>query len=114
MVQQWIIINGTLSAIGAMLAFAHPASILSAFIAAPLTSLNPAISVGMVSAAVETHFRKPSVGDFSRLRGDVCRLGGWWSNRVAHAFVVFFLSGIGGVLGTYFASYQIFEAVTAV
>ena len=114
MVEQWIIINGTLSAIGAMLAFAHPISILSAFIAAPITSLNPAISVGMVSAAVETHFRKPSVGDFSRLRSDVCHLRGWWSNRVAHTFVVFFLSGMGGVMGTYFASYKIFETVTAV
>lgn len=113
MVQQWILINGTLSAIGATLAFAHPVSILSAFVAAPITSLNPAISVGMVSAAVETHFRKPSVGDFSRLRSDVCRFGGWWSNRVAHTFVVFFLSGVGGVMGTYFASYKVFETVTA-
>ena len=114
MVEQWVIINGTLSAIGAMLAFAHPVSIISAFVAAPITSLNPAISVGMVSAAVETRFRKPSVGDFSRLRSDVCHLGGWWSNRVAHTFVVFFLSGVGGVMGTYFASYKIFETVTAV
>lgn len=113
MVQDWIIINGTLAAIGAMIALAHPVSIVSAFIAAPITSLNPAISAGMVAAAVETHFRRPSVGDFSRLRSDVCRIGGWWSNRVAHTFVVFFLSGMGSVIGTYVAGYRIFESVTA-
>lgn len=114
MVQEWIVINGTLAAIGATIALAHPASILSAFFAAPITSLNPTISAGMVTAAVETYFRKPSVGDFSRLRSDVCHVGGWWSNRVAHTFVVFFLSGMGSVIGTYIAGYRIFESVTTV
>ena len=39
----WFIGNGVLSALGAALAFAHPLAIVSAFFAAPLTSLNPAI-----------------------------------------------------------------------
>ncbi len=114
MVQQWVVINGTLAALGALIALAHPMTILSAFVAAPLTSLNPTISAGVVSAAVETFFRKPRVGDFSRLRDDAGRIGGWWSNRVAHTFVVFFLTGVGSVIGTYIAGYQIFEAITAV
>ena len=79
MVQQWVVINGTLAAFGALIAFAHPMTILSAFVAAPLTSLNPTISAGVVSAAVETFFRKPRVGDFSRLRDDASSIGGWWS-----------------------------------
>jgi len=112
MVEQWVLINGTLAALGAMIALAHPLAIISAFVAAPITSLNPAISAGMVSAAVQTFFRKPSVGDFSRLRNDACRFSGWWSNRVAHTFVVFFLTGFGSVIGTYVAGYKIFEAVT--
>ena len=112
MVQQWVVINGTLAAIGALIALAHPMTILSAFVAAPLTSLNPTISAGVVSAAVETFFRKPRVGDFSRLRDDASRVGGWWSNRVAHTFVVFFLTGLGSVIGTYIAGYQIFQAIT--
>ena len=111
MVQQWVVINGTLAAVGALIAFAHPMTILSAFVAAPLTSLNPAISAGVVSAAVETFFRKPSVGDFSRLRDDASSIGGWWRNRVAHTFVVFFMTGLGSVIGTYIAGYQIFEAI---
>lgn len=112
MVQQWVIINGTLAAIGALIALAHPLTILSAFIAAPLTSLNPTISAGVVSAAVETFFRKPRVGDFSSLRDDASHISGWWSNRVAHTFVVFFLTGMGSVIGTYIAGYQIFQAIS--
>lgn len=114
MVQQWVVINGTLAAIGALIALAHPLTIVSAFVAAPLTSLNPTISAGVVSAAVESVLRKPRVGDFSRLRDDACRIGGWWSNRVAHTFVVFFLTGLGSVVGTYIAGYKIFEAIAVV
>ncbi len=114
LVQQWVVINGTLAALGALIALAHPVTILSAFVAAPLTSLNPAISAGVVAAAVETLFRKPSVGDFSRLRADTSRMSGWWSNRVAHTFVVFFLSGVGSVIGTYVAGYKIFESIAVV
>ena len=42
----WILVNGALSALGAALAFGHPLTILSAFVAAPLTSLNPMIAAG--------------------------------------------------------------------
>ncbi len=37
----WILWNGSFSAIGTLLAFGHPLAILTAFFAAPLTSLNP-------------------------------------------------------------------------
>ena len=114
MIEEWVVINGTLAAIGALIALGHPITILSAFVAAPLTSLNPTISAGVVSAAVETFLRKPSVGDFSSLRDDASRIGGWWSNRVAHTFVVFFFTGLGSMIGTYIAGYKIFEAITAV
>jgi len=112
MIQQWVVINGTLAAIGALVALAHPVTILGAFLSAPLTSLNPTISAGVVTAAVETFFRKPRVGDFSSLRDDTCRLKGWWSNRVAHTLVVFFLTSLGSAVGTYIAGYRIYEAIS--
>ena len=39
MVLDWILITGGLSALGTAMALAHPLSILSAFLAAPLTTL---------------------------------------------------------------------------
>lgn len=105
----WVVINGSLAALGALIALAHPITIIVAFIAAPLTSLNPMIGAGMVTAGVEIYLRKPSVGDFGRLRSDTTSLKGWWQNRVTRILLVFLFSTLGSVAGTYIAGFRIFE-----
>jgi pheromone shutdown-related protein TraB len=112
LVADWVLINGGLSALGALLARAHPVTVLTAFLAAPLTSLNPMIGAGMVTAVVEVLLRKPNVGDFARLKSDVVHLKGWWSNRVARILLVFLFSTIGSAIGTYVAGFRIFERLT--
>ncbi len=107
LVGSWILITGGLCALGTLIAGGHPLTILSGFLAAPLTTLHPAIGAGMVTGAVELTLRKPSVGDFSRLREDVGSLGGWWRNRVARVFVVFLLSTLGAATGTYVGGFHI-------
>jgi pheromone shutdown protein TraB len=57
----WVAINGGLAALGALIARGHPLTILSAIVAAPLTSLNPTIAAGMVTGLVESWLRKPKV-----------------------------------------------------
>lgn len=109
MVRDWVVINGGLSALGALIAAAHPLTILTAFIAAPLTSLNPTIGAGMVTAAAELWLRKPQVGDFGRLRHDTTELRGWWRNRVSRTLLVFLLSTLGSAAGTYLAGYLIYD-----
>ncbi|MEE9424874.1 MAG: TraB/GumN family protein [Methylococcales bacterium] len=109
MVIDWVLINGGLSALGAALAWAHPLTIITAFLAAPLTSLNPMIGAGMVTAAMEVFLRKPKVGDFAQLKNDVTKLSGWWKNRVARILLVFFLSSMGSAIGTYVAGFSIFQ-----
>ncbi|MEM7053429.1 MAG: TraB/GumN family protein, partial [Pseudomonadota bacterium] len=83
----WMVINGGLSALGALIARAHPVTILTALVAAPFTSLNPTIGAGMVTGAVEAWLRKPKMADFEALRDDVVKLSGWWRNRVARVFL---------------------------
>lgn len=112
MVVDWIVINGGLSALGAAIAFAHPLSILTAFLAAPLTSLNPTIGAGMVVAAVEAYLRKPKVSDFNRLRTDTTTLKGWWNNQVTRILLIFILSTLGSAIGTYVAGFRIFEQLS--
>ena len=102
----WVLTTGILGAIGAAVAGAHPASIASAFIASPLTPLHPALASGMVSGAVELWARKPRVGDFQRLRDDVVTLRGWWRNRVARVFLVFFLTSLGTAIGVWVAGFR--------
>jgi pheromone shutdown-related protein TraB len=107
----WVVINGSLSALGAALAKGHPVTVIGAFFAAPLTSLNPTIGAGMVTAAIELYFRKPNVGDFSDLRKDTTHISGWWKNKVARTLLVFFFSTIGSAIGTYVAGFKIFESL---
>jgi pheromone shutdown-related protein TraB len=109
LIAAWVLINGGLSALGALLAGGHPLTILSAFCAAPLTSLNPTIGAGMVTGAVELALRKPRVGDFAGLRGDLTTLAGWWRNRVARVFLVFLFSTLGSAVGTYVAGFHIVD-----
>lgn len=109
LVRDWVLINGTLSALGALLAAAHPLTVITAFVAAPITSLNPTVGAGMVTAAVETYLRKPEVGDFSRLRHDTTELKGWWSNRVSRTLLVFLFSTLGSAAGTYLAGFRIVD-----
>jgi len=111
MVMDWVLINGGLSALGAFIATAHPITVVGAFVAAPLTSLNPMIGAGMVTAGIETWLRKPSVGDFSRLRTDTTSVKGWWKNKVARTLLVFFFSTVGSAIGTYVAGFKIFESL---
>ena len=105
----WVVINGSLSALGALIARAHPVTVLVALVAAPLTSLNPTIGAGMVTGVVEAWLRKPTMVDFETLRDDVVRLSGWWNNRVARVFLVFFLSNMGSVAGTWIAGFRMVQ-----
>ena len=107
LVVEWIVINGGLSALGAAIAGGHVLTVISAFIAAPITSLNPTIGAGFVTALVETYIRKPTVGDFSKLRSDTSSLKGWRQNRVARTLLVFVLSTLGSAVGTYLAGFRI-------
>jgi pheromone shutdown-related protein TraB len=109
MVVDWVVINGGLSALGALLATAHPLTIVTAFIAAPLTSLNPAIGAGVVTAAAELLLRKPTVADFAKLRDQTTSVGGWWKNRVSRTLLVFLFSTLGSAAGTYIAGFRIYE-----
>lgn len=114
MVVDWILINGGLSALGVLIAGGHPLTILTAFVAAPLTSLNPTIGAGFVAAAAEIYFRKPKVADFSQLRQDTASLKGWWKNRVSRTLLVFILATLGSVLGTYVGGFHIYDQLTKI
>jgi pheromone shutdown-related protein TraB len=108
----WVAINGGLAAMGALVARGHPLTVLSAVIAAPLTSLNPTIAAGMVTGLVESWLRKPRVSDLENLRFDITTLRGWFRNPATRILLVFFLSNLGSAIGTWVAGFKIFGALT--
>ncbi len=104
----WILANGIPSAIGAVFAFAHPATIFSAFAAAPITSLTPVIGAGYVCAFVQVMARPPMVKEFESVGNDIGRLRGWWQNKLLRIFLVFIMTGLGSSIGTWVGGYRIF------
>ena len=103
----WILANGIASAAGAVVALAHPWTILSAFVAAPITSLTPVIGAGYVTAFVQTMVAPPVVGEFQSAIKDMATLNGWWRNRLLKVFMAFILPGIGSMVGTWLGGYRI-------
>ena len=101
MVKIWIVANGLLAGLGAALAFAHPLTILTAVLAAPLTSLNPMVAAGWVAGLAQAFARKPKVRDFESLPTDITSLRGFWSNSVTRILLVVALANLGSTLGTF-------------
>lgn len=99
----WILVTGTLAALGSLAALAHPLTILAGFVAAPITTLHPALGVGFVTAIVQTFLVKPRVRDFEEIQNHSLTIKKWWSNRVTRVFLVFLCSSIGASIGTFVA-----------
>ena len=103
MIVWWILANGILAGVGAIIALAHPATIISSILAAPLTSLNPMIAAGWVSGLVEAFSRKPKVKDLERLPEDIMSVRGFWKNNVTRILLVVVFTNLGSALGTFIA-----------
>lgn len=100
-IYSWFLWNGSLSAFGVLLAFGHPLSILTAFVMAPITSLNPLLAAGWFAGLTEAHIRKPKVKDFENLAEDTSTLKGFWHNRVTHILLVVIMANIFSTIGTF-------------
>ena len=107
----WILANGIPSAFGALLALAHPITIITSFFAAPITSLTPLIGAGYVAAFVQVYFQPPLVKDFQNVGENAKQFFMWWRNRLLKVFLVFILASLGSVLGTYVGLFEIVKNV---
>ncbi|MBR6566700.1 MAG: TraB/GumN family protein [Spirochaetaceae bacterium] len=103
MLVQWILWNGSLAALGALLAGGHILSVLAGFVGAPLATLNPVVGVGLFTGLVQAWVNKPKVEDMERLSDDATSIKGIYKNRILRVLLVFFLSSIGGVVGNFIA-----------
>ena len=98
----WVLVNGVLAAAGAALALGHPVTVLAAFLAAPITSLNPTIAAGWVSGLVQAWVKKPTVADLEAMPEVVTAFPkGLWRNPVSRILLVVVFSNLGSTLGTF-------------
>ena len=99
----WVGVNGILAAIGAALTLAHPLTIAAAFVAAPITSLNPTIAAGWVAGLVEAWLRPPHVADFESLPAAMESFRNFIRNPVVRILLVVVMTNIGSSIGTFVA-----------
>jgi len=99
----WLLIHGGLAALGSLLAFAHPLTIVIAFVGAPIGTLNPFGKIGLFTGVAEAFLRKPRVRDVENLSEDLTTFKGFYTNRVTHILIVFFLSTLGAAIGNIIA-----------
>ncbi|MDP6154885.1 MAG: TraB/GumN family protein [Candidatus Thermoplasmatota archaeon] len=104
----WFIINGVCSALGALAARGHFLSVITAFAAAPLTSLNPLLAAGWFAGMVEAYIRTPRVADLEEL-ASFERFRDFFNNRLVRVLMVAAFANIGSVVGTYLAAAKIIQ-----
>ena len=101
MLYAWLLPNALFALIGTAIAGGKLLTILTAAVASPITSLNPALPVGVVTGLVEAWLRRPTVDDCERITDDISSLRGIYRNRFTRVLLVVVLSIIGSALGAW-------------
>lgn len=96
----WIAINGTLAALGTLLARGHPVSAGVAFSLAWLTSLNPLLAAGWFAAIAEAKIRKPALADMKAI-SQAESFSEMSQIPLFRVVLVAALANIGSTLGTF-------------
>ncbi len=109
----WVLANGIPAAIGALIALAHPLTVLLAFVSAPLTSLTPVVGVGYLTGFLQAWLRPPLVRELSTVLDDMGQLSGMWKNRLLRILLVFGLTTIGSFIGTFLGGAEILKNLAA-
>ena len=98
----WILVTGGLSAMAVLLARGHILSALTAFVAAPITTIHPALASGWFAALAEAKLNTPKVKDFESLR-ELKSIGDFFTNRVTKILLVAAFSNLGSMIGVFIA-----------
>lgn len=103
----WILWNGILAAVFTVFALGHPLSILTSFVVAPISSLNPLLACGWFAGLVQAAVKKPTVQDVLDVQKDIFSIKGFYRNRFLRTLLVVMLANIGSSLGTYIAGFDL-------
>ncbi|ABR55832.1 TraB/GumN family protein [Methanococcus aeolicus] len=98
----WILINGGLSALGAIIARGKFPSVIAAFLGAPITSLIPVVGAGYIAGLVELKYRGITSDDIDELLNSNNIKNLMKNNSAMRVLMVATLSSIGSAIGTFY------------
>jgi pheromone shutdown-related protein TraB len=99
----WVLWNGALAALFTAVALRHPISIVTAFVVAPISSLNPLLACGWFTGLMEASLRKPTVSDVNSVPKDMLTIKGFFKNRFLRILLVVIMANLGSTVGTFVA-----------
>lgn len=102
-VQFWILSNGLLAMLGAIIARSHISTWIVSFLAAPLTSLDPALGAGMVASYAEAKFHPPKVEEMEEVV-KVKKYRDLWGNQAGRVLLTFFFVTLGSAAATFISA----------
>ncbi|HRX21234.1 MAG TPA: TraB/GumN family protein [Syntrophomonadaceae bacterium] len=105
----WVLWTGVLAAVFTALSLGHPLSILTSFVAAPFTTLNPVLACGWITGLVEATVKKPTVEDLQNVSEDIYSVKGFYKNRLLRTLLVIIMTNIGASIGTFVAGADIIK-----
>ena len=105
----WVLWTGTLAAIFTALAWGHPLSVLTSFVAAPFTTINPVLACGWITGLVEASIKKPTVHDVQNVSQDIYSVKGVYQNRLLRTLLIIIMANLGASLGTFIAGASIIK-----
>lgn len=103
MITWWVVITASFSGLGALILLAHPLTVLSSAIAAPITTLHPLIAAGWVAGLTEATLRKPQVKDFLALQNDIVSVRGFFRNKITRLLLLVAVVNLTTSIGTFVA-----------
>ena len=99
MLTAWVLPNSIMAGLLTIVAGGRFLSVVTAFVASPITSLNPTLGAGMVVGLVEAWLRKPTVEDLENLHDDIRTVRGFYRNPFTRVLLVTLFSTLGSALG---------------
>jgi pheromone shutdown-related protein TraB len=105
MVLDFILLTGGAGGLGALIALAHPLTILTAIVASPFGAAHPLIASGWIAGLAEATLRKPNVADFEELQEEPLTAKLFWHNRVTRVLLVVITVNLMVSLGMFASTY---------
>jgi pheromone shutdown-related protein TraB len=99
MLTAWIVSTGLGCALLTASAGARPLAVVAGFLSAPVVTLYPRTSAGLLPALVQAALRRPTQAHCASILESIATLRGWYRNPATRLLLVYLLSALGASLG---------------
>ena len=103
----WLLIAAGASALGALVCFAHPITILVSFLAAPISTLSPVLAVGWFAGLSEAYFREATVADFNNINDDSKSIRKALKNNILRTLLIMLMTSLFSSIVTILFSFDV-------